>query len=873
MRTSDGKAHVSYDWTDALQRAIDSGATTIYFPNRAIDQAHVAAASPDADEPVADEAGEDAEAADDEFPDDADSEAGADEPEATPATKLSKKERRALAQQQTPGTAPTEPTAPVEQTQPKRVMIDGQSVKVRSGDSYGIYGTVYLRNKVRRIIGCESSLDGIVSSTENLTDFQPELVPVFVLEDGEAPAVIVERFNTWYTNPSFVQKSKRTLVISSLSFYEVATEPGAGDVFLHDVRIKHIAAIGSNIWARQVNPEGHHEPRVTVDGGSFWVLGLKTENDATIGIVRNGGKAEILGGFFYANKGKISPKMLWVNEDSDLSFTYGSWKTKRGKPFDVIVRETRDGVTREIRHEDALPRGEASALALYTGSSPKGTVAPAKPTDVAAKADGTAAVSVSWQGSIANADGVAIEMRNAKGEFDLARVVAPDRTTATIGKLKAGTAYIFRVRSFSGAGSALSDSVGVTSEAAAPVGSGTGLQGTYFSDPGFQTPATERVDPSIDFEWKGSAPAEGLKPDRYSVRWTGTIEPRFTETHTFMVDASAGARLFVDDEMLIDTITEYDRHIQSGTIDLAAGKPARIRLEFANTGASGAIKLSWKSQNTPAEVVPATQLHPGAPDLPKVSLSPGSVELRENAGKAMLTVKREGGDPAQPLTMALQTTGDAVPGVHFTLPAAPVVIPVGETSAELAVDIIDNQQGEPDRKLSIALAPDAGHLPSGFRSTIEISDDDMPPPGDGSGWKAQYFQGADFEKLIGGKVHAKSDMGWDKKPPFPGVDPAEPYTVRWEAELDPLFSEKYKLTVTVGGKGGARLWVNGELVVDLWDTKGVNSAFLELQAGKRVPIKVEMKQEKFYGAQLGVLWSSASQYLQPIPASQLHPHP
>lgn len=862
VRQGDGKTHMAYDWSEALQKAIDSGATTIYFPNRGADQTKIPDGPPEAD--IEDEGGEgESEFADGEG---ASGEAG---------SKASKKERKQKAQAEDntgsdSGGPPVQ--TPDNPTPSGRMMVDGKAVKIQGGVSYGIYGPIYIRNKVRRIIGMESDLDRIVNDTVQRTAFQPELVPTFILEDGEAPVVIVERFNTWYGAPAFHQKSKRTLVISSMSFYETLTEPGSGDVFLHDVRAKHIAARGTNVWGRQINPEGWREPRILVDGGMFWCLGLKTETDATIGIVRNGGRAEIVGGFFYANKDKINPKTMWVNEDSDLSFIYGSWKTRRGAAFHIVARETRDGVTREIRHEDAIPRGEASALTLYTGSRPRGQQMPADVAEARIRAAGSAAVALSWKAPVAGADGVAIERRNSEGNFELVRVVSAEEGEAVIKNLAAGSNQAFRLKAFSGAGEKLSPVLETTTDAPLPPGDGTGLKGEYFSGLNFTERKAERTEPLINMDWGSKPPPGGLKADRFSARWTGSVVPRLSEPFTFVVEANYGARLYVNGELIADSLHEYSRRPQHGTIELEAGKPASLRLEYVGRENPGAVKLSWRSPNTPLEVIPTTQLKQDFPVLPVVSLGRESLETREDAGTIKLAVKREGGDINAPMRVPLDYGGEAVAGTHYKPLPDHVIIPAGASAVDLAVDLINNTRGEPDRNLVVMLAPEGSQIQTAGRCVIKIIDDDMPPAGNGTGWNAEFFQDDTFKALVGQRQIGRSDIYWDKKTPFEGIDTSKPWSTRWSADLLPLFSETYRLTLHTGGYGNARLYVNERLVIDNWEQKGINTANVELKAGQRVRIRVEMKQSRSYGARLGVHWSSPSQYLQPIPSSQLFPN-
>lgn len=300
-RAEDGKKFTVDCWTPALQKAIDSGATTVYFPLRS---AVVAGQRLDVE---------------------------SDNNESPP-----------VAQAKGGGGGPDDKNA------------------------YFLTGEIRVRGKVRRIIGCESDMGRIVNSNREKTIYGDNSVPKWIIEDGDGP-VVIERFNTWYASFEFVQKSKRPLVVSSLSFYDLYTTPGSGDTFVEDVRAKHLGVHGSSLWGRQVNPEGWVEPRQENDGGNVWILGLKTETDATVHKVSNGGKTEIAGAFHYANKNEISPKQIYICDNASLSVTMGESKTAKGKVFDVVIRQILGGRTKEIRAEDAPKRAGCSMIPLFVG--------------------------------------------------------------------------------------------------------------------------------------------------------------------------------------------------------------------------------------------------------------------------------------------------------------------------------------------------------------------------------------------------------------------------------------------------------------------------------------------------------------------------
>ncbi len=73
-----------------------------------------------------------------------------------------------------------------------------------------------------------------------------------------------------------------------------------GKLFLESCVLGTFELNDVNVWARQCNPESG-ATKVTLNGGSYWSLGLKTELAGTIISATNRAKVEIFGAFIYPN--------------------------------------------------------------------------------------------------------------------------------------------------------------------------------------------------------------------------------------------------------------------------------------------------------------------------------------------------------------------------------------------------------------------------------------------------------------------------------------------------------------------------------------------------------------------------------------------
>lgn len=142
--------------------------------------------------------------------------------------------------------------------------------------------------------------------------------------------------------------------------------------------------------------------------------------------------------------------------------------------------------------------------------------------------------------------------------------------------------------------------------------SGTGLTGKYYDTETFGTLTTTRTDTSINFTFGTTIPAGTAitAAITYSVAWSGQIEPQYSELYTFTVTADDGARLWVDDQMIVCRTYYQAPGELRGQIRLKAGHRVNLRLEYIQQGGPGSVKLEWASASQSKQVVPTIRLYP-----------------------------------------------------------------------------------------------------------------------------------------------------------------------------------------------------------------------------------------------------------------------
>ena len=203
-------------------------------------------------------------------------------------------------------------------------------------------GTVHVRGKVRRLIGCELPWGRRSKGT-------------WIIEDGDGP-VIFERFD-WTTTPTIIQHTaKRPLIARNVMGGDWQIDKGAGDTFFSDVSASSLRiGEGANVWARQLFMDNKTETKIVNNGGTLWIMGLKTDNDTTAIESLAGARTEVDGALVQPGPAKVKPP-CFVIRDSSFSATVGEIASHRA-PFAEFLTEIR-GVGNEDPQERRYPAAD-----------------------------------------------------------------------------------------------------------------------------------------------------------------------------------------------------------------------------------------------------------------------------------------------------------------------------------------------------------------------------------------------------------------------------------------------------------------------------------------------------------------------------------
>lgn len=103
--------------------------------------------------------------------------------------------------------------------------------------------------------------------------------------------------------------------------------------------------------------------------------------------------------------------------------------------------------------------------------------------------------------------------------------------------------------------------------------------------------------------------------DYISIRWTGYLLPAFSEVFLLAITVNDGARLYIDDILIID---EYENEVADGVSSsvfiastpssLIANQLVSVKIEYRENSGAAAFTVAWSSLSQPYETIPTYRL-------------------------------------------------------------------------------------------------------------------------------------------------------------------------------------------------------------------------------------------------------------------------
>lgn len=125
----------------------------------------------------------------------------------------------------------------------------------------------------------------------------------------------------------------------------------------------------------------------------------------------------------------------------------------------------------------------------------------------------------------------------------------------------------------------------------------TAWRGEYYDSPDLTgAPRLVRNEATVNFNWGRSAPANGLPSDNFSARWT-RIADFDAATYRFHIIVDDGARLWIDDRLIIDEWRAGSAREVTADVPLTRGAH-RLRVEYYEEAVDARIRVWWEKVAT-----------------------------------------------------------------------------------------------------------------------------------------------------------------------------------------------------------------------------------------------------------------------------------
>ncbi|MEO3943952.1 PA14 domain-containing protein [Gorillibacterium sp. CAU 1737] len=136
-----------------------------------------------------------------------------------------------------------------------------------------------------------------------------------------------------------------------------------------------------------------------------------------------------------------------------------------------------------------------------------------------------------------------------------------------------------------------------------------GLKAEYYPEKNFSGQRTLKLDDAINLTSQPKLGSPGYEDNEFSVRWTGQLTANYSDLYQFIVDIKGGARLWINDQLLIDNWTGTTDSMK-GEVSLEAGQAYNIKLEYNSVYGNPTARLQWECAQQNKEVIPRIQFNP-----------------------------------------------------------------------------------------------------------------------------------------------------------------------------------------------------------------------------------------------------------------------
>jgi hypothetical protein len=400
-------------------------------------------------------------------------------------------------------------------------------------------------------------------------------------------------------------------------------------------------------------------------------------------------------------------------------------------------------------------------------------------------------------------------------------------------------------------------------------------QAQYFNNMNLSgTPVVSRDENDINFNWGGGSPDPAINPDNFSARFVKT--DTFTDgTYDFTVTGDDGARLYVDNALILDKWIDQPATTYKISQTLTAGQHD-IRLEYYENGGQATVVLGYTKTGV---VVPPSGAYQGSYWNTGTGVAPQIPNTAPNLTRVDADINFDWGSGSPDVTInpdhfvvrwAQMITFDAATyhfstisddGIRLYIDNVLVIDQWNDHGSTTYTADVNMTVGNHDIKLEYYEDGGGAVAKFGYAKT------GVTPPAAGNGLTADYFNNMDLTAKVLTRIDPTINFDWGNGSPDPLIGP-DTFSVRWTGQVQANYTEPYVFTASTDD--GVRVWVNDTLIIDKWVDQGLTptSGIINLTAGQKYNIKMEYY-ENGGGAAAMLFWSSPSTPNQIIPANAL----
>lgn len=255
------------------------------------------------------------------------------------------------------------------------------------------------------------------------------------------------------------------------------------------------------------------------------------------------------------------------------------------------------------------------------------------------------------------------------------------------------------------------------------ISQGDGLKGEYYDNIDFTNLKQTRTDPTVNFNWRAGSPDPSIGADTFSVRWTGQVEAKYSETYKFYTTTDDGVRLWVNGQQIINQFIDQPAAAYSGSIALVAGEKYDIKLDYYENTGNAVSQLSWSSNSQAKEIIPQSQLY--SPVLQSsITLGSPSMTVNEGSKNVTVTVLRNGDLSGTSSVKYATIQNTATKGVDYGSEgiesAGILTFAPGQSSTQVSIPINDDSLIESDETFGFVIDQAQGAT-LGLQRTLSIT--------------------------------------------------------------------------------------------------------------------------------------------------------